>query len=126
MTIFFEWVGFILCILLSQSHAAKYGSIVGLGITVALNSVTFSDMASTSKYWIQHPDLAALVSFLVAFSGYALILFGFFSYMRVRKLSAIAGAPIAFPGASRGGSDGNGGNNSRHEDTTTSTNNSDI
>lgn len=119
VTIFFEWVGFILCILLSQSHAAKYGSIVGLGITVSLNSVTFSDMASTSKYWIQHPDLAALVSFLVAFSGYALILFGFFSYMRVRKLSALAGTSSAPQEASRG-------DNSHHHGDMATNNNSSI
>ena len=87
MSVVFEWIGFILAYALSQSHAAKCGSWVGLGVTMALSSVTVDDLLKGSRFWQQHSDATSAVGFVLAFAGYILILFGFFFYHRVRRMA---------------------------------------
>lgn len=85
MAVFFEWIGFLLAFALAQSHAARFGAWAGFGITVALQSVRFADLTAESAYWRQHSDLASFLSFLFAFLGYVLFLYGLFSYHRMRN-----------------------------------------
>lgn len=87
MSIFFEWIGFLLAYSLSQSHAARCGSLVGLGVTIALQSAVVTDYSQTTPFFKQYPDLGQLIGFLLAFTGYVLILYGFYSYQRVRDLA---------------------------------------
>lgn len=84
VSIFFEWIGFLVSILLSQSHAAKWGSWTGFGVTVALQSIQLSDYARNSAYWARHPDLLSGVSFLLTFGGYIIAISSLFSYFRIR------------------------------------------
>ena len=81
----FSYVGFIICYICAQSHAAIKGSIAGLGVVIALQSVTFDDFANTSPYWAAHRDAQSALCFLMAFGGYCMFLFGLFTYHRLRN-----------------------------------------
>ncbi|PJF17927.1 hypothetical protein PSACC_02232 [Paramicrosporidium saccamoebae] len=85
VSVFFEWIGFVMARWMAQSHAARHGATAGLGITIALQSVNFSDLIAHSHFWKQHQDLASAVGFLIAFTGYVIFLHGLFSYHRLRS-----------------------------------------
>lgn len=84
VSIFFEWIGFLVSLLLAQSHAAKWGAWTGFGVTVALQSIQLSDYARGSIYWSRHPDLLSGISFVLTFGGYVVAISSLFSYFRVR------------------------------------------
>lgn len=71
--------------MISSSHAAKYGAWAGLGITIALQSVNFTEFAAGSRYWQRHQELTSGIGFLIAFTGYIIFLFGLMSYHRIRN-----------------------------------------
>lgn len=88
VSVFFDWIGFIISFSFAHSHAAMYGSISGLGITVALSSVTVERSSHLEgSIWNKYENAVPGVAFALAFLGYVLFLFGLFAYHR-RRLEA--------------------------------------
>lgn len=84
VSMFFEWFGFFLSYTLSQSHAARYGSLSGLGITIALQSTRLEDLLMETAFGRRHATALPAAAFCAAFSGYVLFLYGLFAYHRMR------------------------------------------
>lgn len=80
----FEWVGFLMAYALSMTHSARYGSLSGLGLTIAISSTHFHDFAASNEWWHAHSAWIAPLTFIIAFTGYILLLFGLFAYHRMR------------------------------------------
>jgi len=98
ISIFFEWFGFAISYFLSQSHAAQCGSISGLGVTVALQSLRVEELARSSDILKNYPSVIPIITFIFAFTGYVLFLFGIFAYHRrrieAREMLALNVRPI--------------------------------
>lgn len=101
VSMFFELFGFAISYFLSQSHAARCGAISGLGVTIALQSIRVDDLIAGSSFFKSNPSIKPIITFVLAFSGYVIFLFGIFSYHRrrieAREMLALHTQPITTP-----------------------------
>lgn len=85
VSIFFGWLGFLIAYIAAQSHAAKYGSLVGLGVTMVLQSPLASDPSESAEFFRQNPEVTQFLGFLLAFGGYVAIVTSFYVYRAKRE-----------------------------------------
>ncbi len=86
VSVFFPWVGFIFCYAIAESHAGKNGSLVGLGITIALQAPVMQEM-DHSDFLRSSPGLAHALAVALAIGGYVIVIYGLIEYQRVREIA---------------------------------------
>lgn len=85
VSVFFGWVGFLITYIVAQSHAAKYGSLLGLGVTMVLQSPLSSESNESIDFFRKNPEAAQFFGFLLAFGGYVVVLSSFYAYRAKRE-----------------------------------------
>lgn len=94
MTVAFQFIGFILSFMASNSYSGRYGALAGLGLSFAFACGTLSESEEFRSAWGDYLEI-----FIICFSliGYVLFLASSFAFYRVRQAALFTLLPTTVP-----------------------------